>query len=240
MESRNMMMDDLESHADFKEQNRDRWKSQIIKVAALAFRKKGYHGTTMEDIANKLKITKGSLYYYFKNKEAILFDCHTASLDIVEQVIEEVRGTDLGPSEKIHSVVYHYLGKMLDRLLGSVLLLEEESLSPNLLKQIIQRRDGVERFMRETIEEGIRTGEFQDGDPKLLTFAILGAINWSPKWFNPSGDKSASEIAREFADYLVRGLRKASGIPLADLNTKTSEIRRGRRSSGRDRKPPKK
>jgi AcrR family transcriptional regulator len=232
-----MIMDDLESHADFKEQNRDRWKSQIIKVAALAFRKKGYHGTTMEDIAKKLKITKGSLYYYFKNKEAILFDCHTASLDIVEQVIDEVRGTDLSPSEKIHSVVYHYLGKMLDKLLGSVLLLEEESLSPNLLKQIIKRRDGVERFMRETIEEGIRIGEFQDGDPKLLTFAILGAINWSPKWYNPSGEKSASEIAGEFADYLVRGLRKAS---VADPSIKTNKIRPGARSFGPDRKPPKK
>jgi TetR/AcrR family transcriptional regulator len=232
-----MIMNDLESHADFKEQNRDRWKSQIIRVAALAFRKKGYHGTTMDDIAKKLKITKGSLYYYFKNKEAILFDCHTASLDIVEQVIEEVRTTDLSPSEKIHSVVYHYLGKMLDKLLGSVLLLEEESLSPNLLKQIIKRRDGVERFMRETIEEGIRVGEFQDGDPKLLTFAILGAINWSPKWYNPSGDKSASEIAREFAGYLVRGLRKAS---VGDLSIKTNKIRPGARISGPDRKPPKK
>jgi TetR/AcrR family transcriptional regulator len=235
-----MIMNDLESHADFKEQNRDRWKSQIIKVAALAFRKKGYHGTTMDDIAKKLKITKGSLYYYFKNKEAILFDCHTASLDIVEQVIEEVRTTDLSPSEKIHSVVYHYLGKMLDKLLGSVLLLEEESLSPNLLKQIIKRRDGVEQFMRRTIEEGIGVGEFQDGDPKLLAFAILGAINWSPKWYNPSGDKSASEIAREFADYLVRGLRKESVMPLADVKIKTNKIRPGARISGPDRKALKK
>jgi AcrR family transcriptional regulator len=229
-------MDDLESHADFKEKSRDRWKSQVIKVAALAFRKKGYHGTTMEDIAKKLKITKGSLYYYFQNKEAILFDCHTASLDIVEQVIEDVRGTDLSPSEKIHSVVYHYLGKMLDKLLGSVLLLEEESLSPNLLKQIIKRRDGVERFIRETIEEGTRMGEFQDGDPKLLTFAILGAINWSPKWYNPSGDKKASEIAREFADYLVRGLRKESVIPLTDQNMITNRIRQGARTVGPGRK----
>jgi len=91
--------------------------------------------------------------------------------------------------------------------------------------------------MRETIKEGIRTGEFQDGDPKLLTFAILGAINWSPKWYNPSGDKSASEIAREFADYLVRGLRKESD---GDESTRANIVRSGACASGPNRKPSKK
>lgn len=201
-------MEPLESHADFKERHRELWRAQIIKVAAHAFKKKGYHGTTMEDIAKGLKITKGSLYYYFKNKEALLFDCHMSSLDIVEEAIEEVKKKDLSPSEKIHDIIYHYLDKMLDELMGSALLLDEESLSPNLLKQIIKRRDHVERFMRETIAEGVKIGEFRKGDPKLLTFAILGAMNWTPKWYKPSGSKSASEISSEFADYLVRGLIK--------------------------------
>lgn len=203
-------MEQLESHADFKERHRELWRTQIIKVAALAFKKKGYHGTTMEDIAKRLKITKGSLYYYFKNKEALLFDCHMYSLDIVEEAIEGVKKKDLSPSEKIHDIIYHYLYKMLDELMGTVLLLDEESLSQNLLKQIIKRRDRVERFMRETIAEGVKSGEFRKGDPKLLTFAILGAMNWTPKWYKPTGGKSASEISSEFADYLVRGLLERS------------------------------
>ncbi|MFH1950415.1 MAG: TetR/AcrR family transcriptional regulator [Pseudomonadota bacterium] len=197
-----------QSRADFKEKSKQLWKTEIIKVATAAFKQKGYHGTTMEDIAQKLKITKGSLYYYFKNKEAILFNCHMASLDIIDKVLQDVEGSNLSPSEKIHAVIYRYLDKMLDELLASVLLLEEESLSPKLLTQVIKRRDRAECTIREIVAEGIRRGEFRDEDPKLLTFAILGAMNWTPKWYNSAGEKNAPDVARVFAGYLVSGLRK--------------------------------
>jgi len=201
-------MPKLESYAEFKKKSRRLWKTEIIRAAAAAFKKKGYHGTTMDDIAQKLKITKGSLYYYFKNKEAVLFGCHMASLDIVDMAIEHVESSNFTPSEKLHTFIYRYVVEMMDELLASVLLLEEEALSPNLLKQVIERRDQAERFLRKTLAGGVKIGEFRKGDPKLLAFAILGAINWIPKWYNPAGGKSASEIAREFADYLVSGLRK--------------------------------
>ena len=199
-------MENWQSHADFKEKSKQLWKSEVIKVAVAAFKQKGYHGTTMDDIAGKLKITKGSLYYYFKNKEAILFDCHMASLDIVHEVIEDVKDSNLSSSEKIHTIIYRYLSKMLDELLASVLLLEEEALSPNLLKLVIERRDRAERVIQEILAEGMKAGEFREGNPKLLAFAILGAINWTPKWYNPAGERSAPDIARQFADYLVAGL----------------------------------
>jgi len=194
------------SHADFRRENKRLWKTEIIRAAVAAFKKNGYHGTTMDDIANKLKITKGSLYYYFRNKEAILFDCHMASLDIVDKALEAVDSGDFTPREKIRSFVCSYLENMLEGLMGSVLLLEEKSLSPDLLKRIIRRRDRTEQFLRKILDEGMRTGEFRKADPKLLTFAILGAINWVPKWYDPAGEKGASEIARQFADYLVAGL----------------------------------
>jgi AcrR family transcriptional regulator len=49
---------------------------EILKSAAAAFRRRGYHGASVEEIARALRMTKGSLYYYFRNKEAILFACH--------------------------------------------------------------------------------------------------------------------------------------------------------------------
>jgi TetR/AcrR family transcriptional regulator len=102
--------------------------------------------------------------------------------------------------------VHNYLETMLEELMGSMLLLEEKSLSPDLLTQVIRRRDRTERALRRILEEGMRTGEFRKADPKLIVFAILGAINWVPKWYDPAGERSASEIARQFADYLVAGL----------------------------------
>ncbi|MCA8919816.1 MAG: helix-turn-helix transcriptional regulator, partial [Planctomycetes bacterium] len=62
----------------------------ILRSAAAAFRRKGYHGTSMEDISEQLLMTKGSLYYYFSDKEAILFACHDFSLDRVLEKMREV------------------------------------------------------------------------------------------------------------------------------------------------------
>src|SRR2546429_9678984 len=64
---------------------------EILKSAAAAFRRLGYHGATVEGIAAVLHMKKGNLYYYFKNKEEILFACHQYSLDRLMQILHEVR-----------------------------------------------------------------------------------------------------------------------------------------------------
>lgn len=202
------------NHADFKDEVRQLWKDRIIRVAVQAFKKEGYHGTSMDDIARQLNITKGNLYYYFKNKEAILFDCHTACLDIAIGIIEEIKHTGLTPAERLHKWISLYMERMLQELVGSILLLTEEGLSPSALKLVIERRDYFEKSIREIVAEGMELGEFPPGDPKMLTFAILGSVNWTPKWYNPDGEKQPSEIAAIFADWIVRGiLRKRPSLP---------------------------
>ena len=69
------------------------------------------------------------------------------------------------------------------------------------------RRDRFDRGMRLILEEGIATGAFAPGDPKLVAFAMLGALNWIARWFSPAGPASSDEIATRFADYLIAGLR---------------------------------
>src|ERR1051325_10205583 len=61
----------------------------ILKSAAKAFRKLGYHGATVEEIAAALRMKKGNLYYYFKNKEEILFACHEYSHDRLQELLDE-------------------------------------------------------------------------------------------------------------------------------------------------------
>jgi AcrR family transcriptional regulator len=97
---------------------------------------------------------------------------------------------------------------ILDDLHGTALFLDLEALSPAHLKAVIARRDEFDRGLRRVIEAGIEDGTFAPGSAKLLSFAILGAINWIPRWFNPDGASSSDEIADQFADYLVTGLRR--------------------------------
>jgi AcrR family transcriptional regulator len=183
----------------------------ILKSAAAAFRKLGYHGATVEQIAAALHMKKGNLYYYFRNKEAILFACHQYSLDRLIETLEEIDRSDEPPDEKLRRLIHAFVHTILDELHGTALGLNLEALSPAHLKTVIARRDLFDHGMRQIIAEGVRTGAFGPCDSKLISFAILGAVNWIPRWFKPDGPSSSHEIADRFADFLIGGLRGSRG-----------------------------
>jgi AcrR family transcriptional regulator len=178
----------------------------ILTSAAKAFRKLGYHGATVEQIAAALHMKKGNLYYYFKNKEEILFACHQYSLDRLTQLLDEVERSHAAADEKLRRLIVAFVHTILDELHGTALFLDLEALTPAHLKAVIARRDRFERGVRGVLEEGMAQGTFAPGDAKLLAFALFGAVNWIPRWFNPGGAASSQEIADRFADYLLAGL----------------------------------
>lgn len=186
---------------------------EILKSAAKAFRKLGYHGATVEQIAAALHMKKGNLYYYFKNKEEILFACHQYSLDQLTQLLEETQRSDAPPDQKLRQLIVAFVHTILDELHGTALFLDLEALTPAHLKAVINRRDRFEHGVRDVLREGMASGTFAPGDPKLLAFALFGAVNWIPRWFSPHGAATSQEIADRFADYLISGLR---GHQLAD------------------------
>jgi AcrR family transcriptional regulator len=180
----------------------------ILKSAAKAFRKLGYHGATVEQIAAALHMKKGNLYYYYENKEEILFACHQYSLDGLLRLLDEVEASDLGPDEKLRRLVSAFVHLILDELHGTALFLDLEALSPPHLKAIIARRDRFDHGIRHVLEEGMATGAFAKNDPKLLTFALMGAVNWIPRWYNPEGPATSQQIADLFADFFINGLKQ--------------------------------
>jgi TetR/AcrR family transcriptional regulator len=192
--------DRLRSRSDLK-------RAEILKSAAAAFRRRGYHGASVEQIADALQMTKGSLYYYFKNKEEILYFCHDYSLDILLDLLARVETEKEPPDVKLRKLVVAFVHMIIDELHGTALTLDPQALSPPLLRKIVAKRDQFDHGMRRILQDGIDRGLFAPGDPKLLTFAILGAVNWITRWFDPKGPASSQQIGENFADYLVAGLR---------------------------------
>ena len=181
---------------------------EILKSAAAAFRHRGYHGASVDEIASALEMTKGNLYYYFRNKEEILFACHDYSNDILLALLADTEASGNPPDVKLRTLVVAFIHLILDDLRGTALTLDLEALSPSLLKRVIAKRDRFDHGMREIIQQGIEAGVFRPGDPKMISFAIMGAVNWIPKWFDPAGPATSDHIGDAFADYLVGGLRK--------------------------------
>ena len=180
---------------------------EILKSAAKAFRRLGYHGATVEQIAAALHMKKGNLYYYFKNKEESLYACHQYSLDQLNQLLDEVQHTDAGADTKLRRLIVAFVHTILEELHGTALFLELDALSPAHLKAVIARRDEFDHGVRRLLDQGMASGAFAPGNPKLLAFALFGAVNWIPRWFNPHGTATSQEIAELFADFFVAGLR---------------------------------
>lgn len=186
--------------------SRSRKRVEILRSAAAAFRRRGYHGASVGEIARALHMTKGSLYYYFRNKEEILYFCHDYSLDILLELLAEAESDARPPDEKLRRLVVAFVHMIIDELHGTALTMDLQALSPPLLRKIIAKRDRFDRGIRRIVQEGIERGIFAPGDPKLLTFAILGAVNWITRWFDPRGPATSEEIGQAFAAYLLAGL----------------------------------
>jgi TetR/AcrR family transcriptional regulator len=210
---------------------RNRKRIEILKSAAAVFRRYGYHGTRVDDIARRLGMTTSNLYYYFHSKEEILFLCHDYSLDILLGLIKELDAERLPAADKLHRLIMGFAHVIIDELQGTALALDLEDLPSPLLRKVIAKRDRFDRRIRQLVREGIAEGVFQPGDPKLLSFAILGAVNWIPRWFRPEGSVNSEQIGHAFADFLVNGLTSK-----ASQKTRVFAPRRALRSTTRAQK----
>jgi TetR/AcrR family transcriptional regulator len=178
---------------------------RILAESARAFSRRGYYGTSLDEIAAALGVTKAALYYHVRSKEELLFLCHQRSLDIAMDGFRHAQAQAGRADEQLRIIIAHYIRGLTSELTGNAILLEEGALAEHHLRRIIARRDEYERRLRQMIQQGIDSGVFVACDPKLVAFAILGAVNWIPKWYRASGTRSGKEIAEAFSSYLVAG-----------------------------------
>jgi TetR/AcrR family transcriptional regulator, cholesterol catabolism regulator len=95
---------------------------------------------------------------------------------------------------------------MLDEMEGTTAHLDVEALPARMRARMIERRDAYERAVRGIVADGMQRGEFARGDAALVTRAMLGAVNWTARWYRPDGPQGVDEIADGLAEYLVKGL----------------------------------
>jgi TetR/AcrR family transcriptional regulator len=183
-------------------------REQILREAARCFNRKGYHGTTIEDIARHLNVSTAALYYYFNSKEELLFHCHQASLEAGMEGLRTAEQLGGPPDDRLQKALKHYIEHVTDLLEGCVAVLEEGALSPKHHREVVRRRDEYEQGIRRLLEEGIASKVFVDCNPKVIGFAILGAMNWISKWYRSDGDLQPKDIAQILSNYLVSGLRR--------------------------------
>jgi AcrR family transcriptional regulator len=179
----------------------------ILEAAARIFSEKGFHATSMQDIADAVNLQKASLYHHFSSKQEILVEILDHALDLINNRLEIVLSQSLSPDEKLRQAMISYFQTIAEnKNLSAVLLLELRSLDPELKARQASRREKFERLWRDLIIEGKQQGVFTNVDPSLTGRAILGVMNWTVTWYRDDGPRSAREIADLFADLLLNGL----------------------------------
>ncbi len=184
---------------------------EILSAAARVFRRRGVAAAGMREIAEEADLSPGNLYYYFRGKDELLYFCQDRTLEQMHAAVETARATAAPVAEQVRSVLSAHLHCTLDELEGATAHLEVEALPDKLRRPIVEKRDAYERSMRALVAKGVRRGEFAPCDAALVTRAMLGAVNWTARWYRPDGAQTVAEIARSLSDYLVRGLLGPAG-----------------------------
>ncbi len=185
-----------------------RRRTAILEAAAGVFRERGLAATGMRDIAVAAELSPGNLYYYFKNKAELLYFCQLQALERMLGAAVEFAAGPQPAAVRLKRVIVAHLEITLNAVDGAAAHTEIQELPAELRRRIVARRDRYEHAIRRIIQSGIKRGEFRACDSVLVTRAILGALNWTTRWFRPDGRQSYTEVAECFADYLVGGLKK--------------------------------
>jgi AcrR family transcriptional regulator len=180
----------------------------VLKTAAQLFLEKSYGRTSLNDVADRLNITKPALYHYFRNKEEILLECYRLGTTLIEETLNQIAshcGTGL---EKVEAFIYSYANVMTVSFGRCVMRLDDGDLSSAALIEVRNYKRKIDRRLRSFLQEGIEDRSIAPCDPKIAAFAIAGALNWICRWYEPEGALSAEEIASQFVRMLTQGLAR--------------------------------
>lgn len=181
----------------------------ILEAASNLFIKRGYEGTTMQDIAQELGISRSALYYYFKNKEEILASLTEGLTVAAQQLASLVVEKERAPEEALRELVQQHAKLILYRPVQFRVVEQAEGSLPEAQQKIAEsaRRILLQKFT-EVIQRGIETGRFRLVNAKVAAFSIIGMCNWTAWWFKADGAKTAEEIADMLADFSLHALER--------------------------------
>lgn len=183
-------------------------KEQILLTAITIVNRRGYEGTTMEEIAAELLMTKGSLYYYFKSKSDLMFQCQNSVLSqATKELEEELNGK--GTAEEIlrRMIVTHINYAIEEKETFNLILEPKHTFDKEQLESVLQARKYYSGLFDQVIEKGIGTGEFQIEEPIIVRMMILGAMNWIQQWYRPGGKMTKEELQQAFGKYILKLLK---------------------------------
>jgi TetR/AcrR family transcriptional regulator, cholesterol catabolism regulator len=197
---------------------------KIYIAAAEVIHTKGYHATSMDDIAKAAGITKPGLYYHITSKEQLLFQIMTYTLDGYEQRVVIPARDILDAEERLRFMITNHVLSIAEN--GQVLTIITEELAgltPANLRVIKERKRGFLNFIRGTLEELKTAGRLRDLDLTLAALGMQGMIMWLSYWYKPNGSVPKETAAAQYCEILLNGLLLPKVKPKARTRTQKAK-----------------
>lgn len=180
-------------------------RERILQEAVTLFYQRGFTGTTLDDIAHELGVTKPFIYTHFKSKTELLAAICLPTIEMsLEAALNAVKSAG-SATERLRRLIVDFTKVILGRQPNiAVFFREEKALEPAALAEIDALRKKFDRVLANLLEEGVAAGEFHIEDPGLASLALGGMISWAYQWYRPSGRLKLDDLARRLADLALQ------------------------------------
>jgi AcrR family transcriptional regulator len=177
----------------------------VIRAAARAFDARGYHHTSLDDIAADLGVTKPTVYYYVENKEQLLFECFLAGLHPIREAFHGAERAGGSGRERLNAVIRGYALAIASEYGWCMVRAHDQDLRPGMRRQINALKSEIDQGIRSLLQAGMADGSIEPCDPKIAAFALAGALNWIAHWYRADEPMTAADIAGAFITVFENG-----------------------------------
>jgi AcrR family transcriptional regulator len=178
----------------------------VLRIAAQIFNEKGFHATSLDEVAERLNVTKPTLYYYVKSKDEILAECVRTGLEMMQSAIARAGESGGTALDKLVAAMRQY-AEIVTMDFGMCLIRVGEDPLPPASRDALRRlKAEIDHEFRHLIELGVADGSLRQVDPKLAAFTLAGALSWIGRWYRADGELSPEQIADHCINVLLGGI----------------------------------
>ena len=189
-----------------REQQREAKRNAVLSTAAQMFNERGFHATSLDDIAARLQVSKPTLYYYVKNKDEILLECVKKGLHLILEGIEASRQAGGNAVDQLRACMQVYADIVTQPFGMCIIRIGDEEVPEPSRTELRRMKSEIDQAFRRLVAQGVQEGTLAPCDPKMTAFVIAGALSWIGRWYQSGGEYSAAQVAEQCIGTLMHGV----------------------------------
>jgi AcrR family transcriptional regulator len=193
-------------NAQQREVDRASKRDAVLLAAVRLFNERGFHNTSLDDVAASLGVSKPLIYHYLGAKDQVLFECMRIGLQQLREAAEEVARQPGTGMDRLKRFLRRYAECIMEDFSRCVIRTGDEALAPESRPPFRALKAEIDQAMRRLIAEAAADGSAKVTDVKLTAFTFAGALSWTARWHEPGGALQPAEIAEQMVEILTRGI----------------------------------